>query len=255
MRRTIEAVACAALLAALAPATNATAGKSGTATFADIAPAAAYDAARAGLLSFVRPLGRQKTDFGFSPADDLSKVTIGEPFRFYTFRWKALANRTSSTRLSELLWSSESSDDWLFPVVASGHGKVLLTVRCDSSGQWKAAELGWAPLAREIDSIYASWPPEKGYHLVLMAVGLVPCHWYFAIPEVDDRNITPIYFPGRAPEQAVTTSQEREGAPSDSAVTSTGARYEKLGRFEDFLPQISAQISAEIGTVIEPSHR
>lgn len=148
---------------------------------AEPAPAAVRAAGEAGLPWFLNSLGDDWARFGFQSKEELGVAELGEPHAVYTF---------------SSLSHSEASDvatprNWLFPVVANGAFRCMLTVAFHE-GRWQAVVLGDAGFAQWLQSVETSHPPSGSTALV--EVGGFSCH-PFEFLGVDLEKATPSFVP------------------------------------------------------------
>jgi hypothetical protein len=162
------------------------------------APPEVLLAATNGLPAFLASLpAGTKAPYGFASDSDLAQARLGVPLQVHTITPTALANESTNSTLTALL---SQTTLWYFPVMAGEETKAILVVD-RMAGGWEAVSLGYAPLARELNQIAKQWPSAAGYHPRLIAV-FPASRYYFTVPEVDDRNLTPILMPGQADERA-----------------------------------------------------
>jgi hypothetical protein len=160
---------------------------------AENAPDEANAAARSGLPEFVKLIpSNERSYYGFADGDDLDRAAPGQPFRLYTITPDDLRRAGEGSTVSSLI---SPTGTWLYPVMLGDEIKCILTV-ARVEGSWKAAMLGSAPLARELAKVLARWPPSQGYEPRLVAVFQASAY-FFAIPQKDDRNLTPFTFDGK----------------------------------------------------------
>jgi hypothetical protein len=169
----------------------------------ETAPPEAIWAAREGLPPFMNALPERQRE-GCGGAE------LGDPFRVYTITPAALDAYLVGDSVASLI---SPTGMWLFPVVAEGRSRFLLTVDT-VDGSWRAVSLGQAGLAAELDRLLLRWPREKGYDPLLVSVFAASTH-FFTIPQKDGRNLTPFVF-GRE-------GKERSG-PNPYAETADLAR-------------------------------
>ena len=167
------------------------------------------------------PLGNRDL-YGFTNGTDLAQAQLGVPLRVYAITPTALAGHPAESTLTPLL--SETTL-WYLPVLVGQDAKAILVVD-RMAGEWKAVSFGYAPLAQELNQIAKQWPASAGYHPKLVAA-FSANRYYFTVPEVNDRNLTPIIMPGQAGEG---------GSPSGTNQT----RYSTLTP----LSQTKAQLKA-----------
>ncbi|MCK4413552.1 MAG: hypothetical protein KAY32_08415 [Candidatus Eisenbacteria sp.] len=124
-------------------------------------------AARDGLLEFLRAVPMNELEyFGFHDQDELSRATLGEPFRVYTMLPSEIlavagGEPTAATIHSTTLWQ--------FPVLCDGTSRTLLTID-DMDGIWAAVDLGGLSPAIEMRELADRWPRSQGYELEYVRV-------------------------------------------------------------------------------------
>ncbi len=131
------------------------------------APADLTDAAKVGLKHFLDliPAGSRQ-EYGFSETGSLDKAYLGDPFNLHVITPDALFSYSEGVPVASIL---TPIDQWYFPVMMENQIRCFLVVdRMD--GQWEAVSLGYVTLAKFMNQIGLSWPAEKGYNPVLIAV-------------------------------------------------------------------------------------
>jgi hypothetical protein len=132
-----------------------------------------------------------KQQYGFPDNADFSKVHLGSPLLLQTIRPSDLSSNQTSGTVSSVV---SDTSMWFFPVLMGAEAKSMLVV--DRLGnEWKAVSLGYAPLAGEWNQVLHQWPAASGYHPKLIAV-FQARRFYFTVPELGDRNLTPLFSPG-----------------------------------------------------------
>ena len=165
-------------------------------------PPEVQEAAESGLPFFLGQIpSGSKELYGFSAGDDLSQAKLGGALRMHTITPNAL-EKSSSSGVSSI--RSETSM-WFFPVLVEGESKAMLIVDRDGES-WKAVSLGYAGLGHELNEVLATWPESKGFHPQLIAVFQAK-RFYFAVPEVDDFNLTEIRLPQGGFSKSTTPAQ------------------------------------------------
>lgn len=148
----------------------------------EMAPPDTVRAAREGLAPFLNALPEERRE-------GCDGAQLGEPFRVYTITPAALDAYRAGDPASSLV---SPTGMWLFPVVAGGRSRFLLTVdTVDGAG--RAVSLGQAGLAAELDRLLLQWPREGGYDPLLVSVFSAATH-FFTIPQKDAQNLTPFVF-------------------------------------------------------------
>ena len=159
---------------------------------AETAPPEAIAAGQAGLFSFLEPITPEEmSHFGFSPGDNISEATLGDPFQLYTITPAKLLNAEEDTPVSTLI---SPTGQWLFPIVLGGKSRAILTV-AQMEGEWQAVTMGKAGLAEEMEKLSNQWPKAKGYEPKVIAI-YQAASYFFTIPEKDSENFTPLTFDG-----------------------------------------------------------
>ncbi|MGO9312012.1 MAG: hypothetical protein ACLQDI_04660 [Syntrophobacteraceae bacterium] len=132
------------------------------------APAAdVTDAAKVGLKHYLDliPAGSRQ-EYDFSATGSLDKAYLGDPFNLHIITPDALFSYSEGVPVASIL---TPIDQWYFPVMMGNQIRCFLVVdRMD--GRWEAVSLGYVTLAKFMNQIRLSWPAEKGYNPVLIAV-------------------------------------------------------------------------------------
>ncbi len=198
-------------------------------------PPEAAAAAESGLVHFlteVIPPG-ELVNFGFTPDEDLSGTSLGEPWLLHTITPDALRSATGETEVVDLVTPTGL---WYFPVILSGRPRCIITVDL-MDGKWEAVGIGMAPLAGELDKISRQWPKTGGYTPKLVAVYQAAAY-FFTVPQKDSRNFTPLTFDGlgfggwyqkTGPEYSATAELSELLAPLKEAVEANIAAHRSSG--------------------------
>ena len=200
----------AALSAADAPPEVSTAASNGLPVFLAKVPPAA------------RPL------YGFALDADFSQASLGAPLLLHTIKPSALASNQANGTVSSVV---SETPLWFFPVMMGTEVKAMLVVDRQNN-EWKAVSLGYAPLASEWNQVLSQWPAAKGFHPRLVAV-FQAAQFYFTVPEVGDRNLTPLLGPGNTGLSAKTLPP----APAQDS-----SRYSILGNCSDELDTLKTRL-------------
>ena len=196
--------------------------------WAQPAPPEVLNAASNGLPKFLAclPAGGKEA-YGFPNNSDLAQARLGVPLQVHTVAPTDLAKQPTDGALRALL--SETTL-WYFPVLLGDETKAVLVVD-RMAGGWEAVSFGYAPLAQELSQIAKQWPSTAGYHPRLVAV-FPASRYYFTVPEVDDRNLTPIVMPGQAGEPGSLPGTDKPRystlAPLSQAVTQLKAAFDRV---------------------------
>jgi hypothetical protein len=133
----------------------------------DEAPPEALAAARDGLPQFLQAIPEQDLEhYGFSSARELSRATLGEPFRLYTLDPSDIFE---CARGSLAAMPERPTNRWLFPVICDARPRTILAV-ADLDGAWRAIEIGGLSPAPEMRELARQWPPAQGYRLSYIQV-------------------------------------------------------------------------------------
>jgi hypothetical protein len=132
----------------------------GTALCAEEPPAAVKEAAVKGLTSLLPAIvGDSLKHYNFSDPKELDKATLGGPFRVYTITPENILSYSSGVPVERII---SPTSVWLFPVIAEGEVRTLLTVD-QVDGGWKAVAIGSSGLAKQWASIMQVRPSSEGY--------------------------------------------------------------------------------------------
>lgn len=155
-----------------------------------IHPDGVAQAGAAALKDFLPALDSQvmKKTHGFASDDDLSAVTLGQPFESRYLIPDAAKKYVKDAKVEEFLAESRT---WFFPVISKGTQACLLSVIHRQDGSFQKDKLGMAQLARVWAAVIDAWPAEKGYMPLLV---IVPSHqrFYFTVPQAQPPNLTRI---------------------------------------------------------------
>ncbi len=153
---------------------------------------------------------KMKKTHGFAPDDDLSAVTLGEPFETRFLTAESAKKYTKGAKVEEFLTESRN---WFFPVMSKGSQACLLSVMQKQDGTFMKDKLGMAQLACVWAAVMEAWPTEKGYTPLLV---IVPSRqrFYFTVPQAQPPNLTRISI-----EQAESASPKlfKKLAPANEA--------------------------------------
>jgi len=146
--------------------------------------AAVLQAAQTGLPVYLSHIALRKTTYGFLESDDLSQAKLGQPIELFLLPDSMLHDATPNMASASELPSAAA---WFVPVQIGGQSRGLIEV-VQTGGQWKAASLGYAPLARKWAQVETWWPNRSGFtpRLVVSA----STGYYFSIPQVHPANLT-----------------------------------------------------------------
>jgi hypothetical protein len=125
-------------------------------------PPQALAAAREGLPRFLQALPAQELEhYGFGDPRELSRATLGEPFRLYTLDPQDIFD-CARGRLASL--PERPTNRWLFPVICDARPRTILAV-ADLDGAWRAIEIGGLSPAPQMQELARQWPAAQGYRL------------------------------------------------------------------------------------------
>jgi len=153
--------------------------------------------------------------YGFPLDADFSQASLGAPLLLHTIKPSTLASNQANDTVSAVV---SETPLWYFPVLMGTEVKAMLVVDRQDN-EWKAVSLGYAPLAGEWNQVLRQWPAAKGFHPRLVAV-FQAAQFYFTVPEVGDRNLTPLLNPRNTGPTAKTLPP----APAQDS-----SRYSTLG--------------------------
>lgn len=192
------------------------------------APPEVMDAARTGLPTYLAAIAGQEAAHGLSPEN--MNVSLDSPFELYRIDPDKLASFEAGDSVDKLL---SKSGAWYFPLVVDGVYKSVLVVD-KVKDQWEAVSIGYAPLARELGAVRASWPESKGYHPRLIVMFQASKH-LFNVPESEADNLTVISVRSAAPT-----------APPPGQATRYGKVETDVGKVVQQLKMLAAAASPQM---------
>lgn len=137
-----------------------------TAQAGELPAAAIVNAAREGVLTYVREIPADRVNqFGFSDRGEVEAAALGEGFRIFTVSPDALLG-TAAGDISSLAIPTAL---WQFLITTGGKAAALLTVDL-VEGRWLPVSLGSAGLAGQLDQLMRSWPPSDGYEFRIIRI-------------------------------------------------------------------------------------
>lgn len=123
--------------------------------YADAPPAEVQRAAEEGQAHFLSTIPAEElARLGFATAEDVQAASLGEPYEQFTLTPDAVASYEPGASLASLL---TRTDSWLFPVLADGEARTMLTVSM-VNGQWQGGDIGGASVAAALQAAEASVP-------------------------------------------------------------------------------------------------
>lgn len=131
------------------------------------APEAVVAAAHDGLQRLLGAIPPGELEhFGFRTHAELAQASLGKPFMVYTmYPQEILACVEGKSKEVSI----HSTSMWLFPILADGTPRTLLTVD-RMPGKWEAVDLGGLSPAAEMEELAARWPPAEEYQLKYVQV-------------------------------------------------------------------------------------
>jgi hypothetical protein len=134
---------------------------------AEPVPADVAAAAEAGLERFLPsiPAGEEEF-FAFADRDEISRATLGEPFRIFTLHPQDVIEFAEGRAGEPPIRETQL---YQFPVMCDGTARTLLTVDWHQ-GQWRGVDLGGRSPGPELIELRAEYPPEEGYELTYVYV-------------------------------------------------------------------------------------
>ena len=115
----------------------------------------------------------------------LSEISVGQPFPTYTIDDSAFIGAKEDTPISALI---KKTEHWVVPIMNKNKIALRFEVR-KKNRIWEVGTMGAALFALGWQKVLDEWPESKGYHPIYIRVGGGP---YFAVPEVDDFNLTEV---------------------------------------------------------------
>ena len=138
-----------------------------TAHAGELPAAAIVNAAREGVLTYVREISADRVNqFGFSDQGEVEAAALGEGFRIFTVSPDALLRAAAGVDISSL---AVPTAPWQFLIMTKGKAAALLTVDL-VEGRWVPVSLGSAGLAGQLDQLRRSWPPSDGYEFRIIRI-------------------------------------------------------------------------------------
>lgn len=196
--------------------------------FAADAPAMVIQAAKEGLLPFLKQIPRNNLEkFGFTKKEILEEAYTGHPFKLYTITPAALSAYQAGDNIDSVLSETKM---WYFPVMFKDEMRAILIVD-QMDNEWKAVSLGRAKLAGELARVTKEWPYEKGYHPLLIAV-FQAREYLFTVPEKDAYNLTPLVY--------ARAGKKRSGRSSEDA------EYSNVNMLSDTIGQLKPVVDRNI---------
>jgi hypothetical protein len=142
-------------------------------------------AAQTGLPQFLGLIPpAERSAYGFTENDDLTKAFLEAPFNLHTIKPPALLAYQSGDSVPALL---SKTDMWYFPVMMGEEVRAVLVVD-QLDGKWQAVSLGYATLAQQLQGVLQQWPGSKGFHPLLIAVFQAKEH-LILVPEANANNL------------------------------------------------------------------
>jgi hypothetical protein len=145
-------------------------------------------AATHGLPAFLSRIAPQeRSAYGFTRADDLTKAFLGNPFNLYTITPQALLNYQPGEAVQTVL---SKTAQWYFPVMLGKEVRAILVVD-QVDGSWQAVSIGYAPLAKLLQQALQKYPEAQGFHPQLIAV-FQAREYLLLVPEANADNLIPL---------------------------------------------------------------
>jgi|WetSurMetagenome_2_1015567.scaffolds.fasta_scaffold206045_2 hypothetical protein len=138
-----------------------------------------------GLPAFVSSIAPQeRSSYGFTRDDDLTRAYLGNPFNLSTITPQALSNYQPGDAVQTVL---SKTKQWYFPVMIGQDLRAVLVVD-QVDGNWQAVSLGYAPLAKLLQKVRQKYPDSQGYHPILIAV-FQAREYLLLVPEENTNNL------------------------------------------------------------------
>lgn len=149
-------------------------------------PEAVLKAAADGLQPFIAKIPADSMEqYGFSDGAAGNAAELGAPFLLNTITPQALEKYQAGMTVASLVTPTTL---WYFPVLVGGQIRAILVVD-RLNNQWQAVSLGYAGLAKELDTLSRQWKAADGYHPMLIVVFQAQ-QYLFSVPEKDAYNLT-----------------------------------------------------------------
>ncbi|HOO90198.1 MAG TPA: hypothetical protein PLA74_05180 [Syntrophales bacterium] len=155
---------------------------------AEDAPQDVIRAAQDGLPHYLSLISNDMEDFGFDEDDNLDDVVLGHPYRE---NYIDVDNYTEGDTIYDVLTEGLT---WYFPVMIGDETKCLLGVSM-KEGPWEAMMFGRATVAQRIGLVRNVWPLSEGYDPLFFT--RYPTNLYFSVPQVDEYNLTRLFYEDR----------------------------------------------------------
>lgn len=155
------------------------------------------------------------------PADARGAATLGRPFLMHQILPSDLDAYDESSSSSDVI---TPTTQYYFPVIFSGEIRALLIVD-RVKGEWKAVSMGYPELAYEVGLIRESWPASGGDDVVFAASNQAR-RFFFVVPHMGKRNLTPVQCPSADPQ-----NKQRE-------------KYSRLQDLSETIPGLKEKVKA-----------
>lgn len=170
---------------------------------------------------------KQPEAWGFSPGDSLLTATLGKPFKIYQFL-NTTADSSARKKNNIRLHVIPLKECWYVPLMYNGDMKDFFCVlQNNKTGEWEVVDFDYQGCAAEYTKIKKVWSEEKGFHPVLIRVGINP-KWFFWVPEVNTSNATPLIRRPIKQSYPYNLSENSERKDSSQRVTDNNLNSSKL---------------------------
>lgn len=157
-------------------------------------PKEVLSAAEQGLTQFRDKVASQPTPYGFTSADEVKRVTLGEGFQVFYVDADKLANATST---ADLLTLADPAQVWEFTLNLDGQPKSYLTIG-QENGQYQVVHFGGdaAPLGTALGN-FRKFAKEKAENAEPTLVKAGPV--YYIVAKIGTQEyVIPAVHPERA---------------------------------------------------------
>jgi len=145
-------------------------------------------AAQAGLQKYLKLIPNEMIgQYGFENPAQLHSCKLGAALQLHVIPPQNLQKYSVGATVKSLV---QNTGVWYFPVTCAGDSKAMLIV-AKMENKWQAVSFGYAPLAKQMQSIQKSWPQQRGYDPMLVVVYQAR-QYLFHVPELDSQNLTAI---------------------------------------------------------------
>lgn len=145
-----------------------------------------YDIARNGIKTYWKHIPHEmKNKYGFEITESIDNVYLEEPLNLYKITPIAIENYQQGDSVKSLL---SMTNLWYFPLSVNNIIRSILVID-KIENEFKAVSIGYANLARAINTLKNKWTSSTGYRFKLVVVYQAKSFLY-TIPELNNYNLT-----------------------------------------------------------------